>query len=72
VAGRDGLRTFRGYVLDMVEAARKEVRPSPTLEDTQPCVTEALAVTYQKPFSTYRPWQAGLLRNSERTDAMVS
>lgn len=43
-----------------------------TLEDTQRRVTETLALTYEKPFSIYRPWRAGLLRNIERTYAMVS
>jgi hypothetical protein len=75
VAGRDWLRTFRGYVHDMVEAVRKEVMRGATLEDTQRRVTEALAPTYEKPFSIdgdYRPWRAGLLRSIGRTCAMMS
>lgn len=75
VAGRGWLRTFRGYVHDMVEAVRKEVMRGVTLEDTQRRITEALAPTYERPFSIYgdsRPWRAGLLRNIERTYAMVS
>ncbi len=52
VAGRDWFRTCRGYGHDMVEAVRKEVMRGATLEDTQRRVTEALAPTYEKPFST--------------------
>ena len=75
VAGRDWLRTFRGYVHDMVEAVRTEVMLGATLEEAQRRVPEALAPTYEKAFSAYgdyRPWRAGLLRNIERTYAMVS
>src|SRR5213594_5177240 len=75
VAGRDWLRTFRGYVHDMVEAVRAEVMRGATLEEAQRRVPEALAPTYEKPFSAYgvyRPWRAGLLLNIERTYAMVS
>jgi cyclase len=75
VAGREWLRTFRGYVHDMVEAVRTEVMRGATLEEAQRRVPEALAPTYEKPFSAYgdyRPWRAGLLLNIERTYAMVS
>jgi cyclase len=75
VAGRDWLRTFRGYVHDMVEAVRTEVMLGATLEEVQRRVPEALAPTYEKAFSAYgdyRPWRAALLRNIERTYAMVS
>src|SRR5438552_10654375 len=75
VAGRDWLRTFRGYVHDMVEAVRAEVMRGATLEEAQRRVPETLAPTYEKPFSAYgdyRPWRAGLLLNIERTYAMVS
>src|SRR5438552_6791709 len=75
VAGRDWLRIFRGYVHDMVEAVRAEVMRGATLEEAQRRVPEALAPTYEKPFSAYgdyRPWRAGLLLNIERTYAMVS
>jgi glyoxylase-like metal-dependent hydrolase (beta-lactamase superfamily II) len=75
VAGRDWLRTFRGYVHDMVEAVREEVARGATLAEVQQRVPAKLAPTYEKPFSTYgdyRPWHAGLLRNIERTYAMVS
>jgi hypothetical protein len=74
-AGRDWLRTFRGYVHDMVEAVREEAARGATLEEVQRRVPDRLAPTYEKPFSTYgdyRPWRAGLLRNIERTYAMVS
>jgi len=74
-AGRDWLRTFRGYVHDMVEAVRAEVMRGATLEEAQRRVPEALAATYEKPFSAYgvyRPWRTGLLLNIERTYAMVS
>ncbi len=75
VAGRDWLLTFRAYVHDMVEAVRAEVMRGATLEEAQRRVPEALAPTYEKPFSVYgdyRPWRAGLLLNIERTYAMVS
>ena len=75
VVGRDWLRTFRGYVHDMVEAVRTEVMRGATLEEAQRRVPEALASTYEKPFSAYgvyRPWRTGLLLNIERTYAMVS
>ncbi len=74
-AGRDWLRIFRGYVHDMVEAVRAEAAHGATLEEVQQRVPDRLAPTYEKPFSTYgdyRPWRAGLLRNIERTYAMVS
>src|SRR6266496_813793 len=66
VVGRDWLRTFRGYVHDMVEAVRAEVMRGATLEEAQRRVPEALAATYEKPFSAYgvyRPWRTGLLLN---------
>jgi hypothetical protein len=60
---------------DMVEAVREEAARGATLEDVQRRVPDRLAPTDEKPFSTYgdyRPWRAGLLRNIERTYAMVS
>jgi glyoxylase-like metal-dependent hydrolase (beta-lactamase superfamily II) len=75
VAGREWLPMFRGYIHDMVEAVRDEVARGATLEDVQGRVPAKLAPTYEKAFSTYgdyRPWRAGLLRNIERTYAMVS
>jgi cyclase len=75
VAGRDWLRAFRGYVHDMVAAVRTEVMRGATLEEAQRRVPEALAPTYEKPFSAYgdyRPWRAGLRLNIERTYATVS
>jgi glyoxylase-like metal-dependent hydrolase (beta-lactamase superfamily II) len=63
-AGRDWLRTFRGYIHDMVESVREEVATG-----------ARLAPTYEKAFSTYehyRPWRTGLLANIERTYALVS
>src|SRR5437899_795869 len=74
-AGRDWLRTFRGYVHDMVEAVRREAATGATLEEVKQRVTTALAPTYEKAFSAYgdyRPWRAGLAGNVERTFAMVS
>ena len=71
----DWLRIFRGYVHDMVEGVRAEAAHGATLEEVQQRVPDRLAPTYEKPFSTYgdyRPWRAGLLRNIERTYAMVS
>jgi cyclase len=75
VAGRDWLKTFRGYVHDMVEAVRREAATGATLDEVKQRVTTALAPAYEKPFSTYgeyRPWRAGLAANIERTFAMVS
>jgi cyclase len=74
-AGRDWLRTFRGYVGDMVEAVRKEVATGATLDEVRKRVPDLLASRYEQPFSTYgtyRPWRTGLLGNIERTFAMVS
>jgi cyclase len=75
VAGRDWLRTFRGYVHDMVEAVRRESATGATLDEVKQRVTAALAPAYERPFSAYgdyRPWRAGLAANIERTFAMVS
>jgi hypothetical protein len=75
LAGRDWLRTFRGYIHDMVEAVREEVAAGATLEEVKQRVPAKLAPTYEKPFSAYpdyRPWRQGLLANIERTYAMVS
>ena len=74
-AGREWLRTFRGYVHDMVEAVRREAAAGATLDEVKQRVPGALAAAYEKPFSAYpdyRPWRAGLLANIERTYAMVS
>ena len=73
-AGRDWLRTFRGYVGDMVEAVRKEVATGATLDEVKKRVPDLLASRYEQPFSTYgtyRPWRTGLLGNIERTYAML-
>jgi glyoxylase-like metal-dependent hydrolase (beta-lactamase superfamily II) len=75
VAGRDWLRTFRGYVHDMVEAVRGEVAAGATLDEVKERVPDRLAPIYEKSFSAYadyRPWRQGLLANIERTFAMVS
>ena len=74
-AGRDWLRTFRGYIHDMVEAVREEVDTGASLDEVKQRVPARLAPTYEKAFATYehyRPWRAGLLANIERTYAMVS
>jgi glyoxylase-like metal-dependent hydrolase (beta-lactamase superfamily II) len=74
-AGRDWLRTFRGYVHDVVEAVREEVARGATLDEVKQRVPERLAPTYERAFSTYagyRPWRAGVLGNIERIYAMVS
>src|SRR5438105_10578853 len=52
-ASRDWLRTFRGYIHDMVEAVREEAARGATLEETKHRVTDKLAPNYEKPFSTY-------------------
>jgi cyclase len=74
-AGRDWLRTFRGYVGDMVDAVRKEVATGATLDEVKKRVPDLLASRYEQAFSTYgtyRPWRTGLLGNIERTYAVVS
>lgn len=75
VAGRDWLSTFRSYIHDMVEAVRQEAAAGATLEEVKQRVPAKLAPTYEKPFSAYgdyRPWREGIVRNIERTYAMVS
>jgi glyoxylase-like metal-dependent hydrolase (beta-lactamase superfamily II) len=75
VAGRDWLRTFRGYIHDMVEAVRQEVAAGATLDEVKQRVPPKLAPTYEKPFSAYsdyRPWRLGVLGNIERTYALLS
>ena len=75
VVGRDWLKTFRGYVHDMVAAVRMEVATGAALDEVKQRVTATLAPTYEKPFSAYgeyRPWRTGLAANIERTFAMVS
>jgi cyclase len=75
VAGRDWLRTFRGYIHDMVEAVRREIATGATLDEVKDRVTTALAPVYEKAFSAYgdyRPWRAGLHANIDRTYALLS
>ncbi len=75
VAGREWLRTFRGYVHDMVEAVRREAATGATLDQVKERVVAQLAPAYEKAFSTYahyRPWRAGALANIERAYAHVS
>jgi glyoxylase-like metal-dependent hydrolase (beta-lactamase superfamily II) len=74
-AGRDWLRTFRGYIHDMVEAVREEAATGASLDEVKQRVTRRLAPTYESAFATYqhyRPWRQGLLANIERTYPMVS
>lgn len=74
-AGRDWLRTFRGYIHDMVEAVREEAATGASLAEVKPRVTARLAPTYESAFAAYRhyrPWRQGLLGNIERTYAMVT
>jgi glyoxylase-like metal-dependent hydrolase (beta-lactamase superfamily II) len=74
-AGRDWLRTFRGYIHDMVEAVREEAATGASLDEVKERVTRRLAPTYEAAFATYRhyrPWRQGLLANIERTYPMVS
>ncbi|MGH7398504.1 MAG: MBL fold metallo-hydrolase [Candidatus Rokuibacteriota bacterium] len=74
-AGRDWLRTFRGYIHDMVEAVREEAASGGSLDEVKQRVTARLAPTYEAAFAAYRhyrPWRQGLLANIERTYAMVS
>jgi glyoxylase-like metal-dependent hydrolase (beta-lactamase superfamily II) len=74
-AGRDWLRTFRGYVHDLVEAVRAEVASGASLDAVKERVPAKLAPTYEKPFSAYgdyRPWRTQILGNIERIYAQVS
>jgi glyoxylase-like metal-dependent hydrolase (beta-lactamase superfamily II) len=69
IAGRDWLRTFRGYVHDVVEATREEMARGATLDEIKQRVPARLAPTYEAPFSTYgdyRPWRTQILGNIER------
>jgi glyoxylase-like metal-dependent hydrolase (beta-lactamase superfamily II) len=70
VAGRDWLRTFRGYVEDLVEAVRREIWAGATLEETKVRVRDALAPQYEAALGreggTYRPWRTLVLANIER------
>ncbi len=76
VAGRDWLRTFRGYVEDLVEAVRREVWAGAGLEETKERVRDALAPKYEAALTreggTYRPWRTLVLANIERAYQMVS
>jgi glyoxylase-like metal-dependent hydrolase (beta-lactamase superfamily II) len=76
VAGRDWLRTFRGYVEDLVEAVRREVWAGSSLEETKERVRDALAPKYEAALTreggTYRPWRTLVLANIERAYQMVS
>jgi glyoxylase-like metal-dependent hydrolase (beta-lactamase superfamily II) len=75
VATRDWLRTFRGYVHDMVEAVREQVAAGATLDECKQRVSAALAPRYERAFSAYgeyRPWRLGVLGNIERTYAALS
>ena len=74
-AGRDWLRTFRGYVHDVVEAVREEAARGATLDEVKQRVPDKLASTYERAFSAqpaYRPWRAAVLLNIERIFAHVS
>jgi glyoxylase-like metal-dependent hydrolase (beta-lactamase superfamily II) len=74
-AGRDWLRTFRGYIGDLVDAVRTEVAAGATLDEVKQRVPPRLAPTYEKPFSVYgdyRPWRTQILGNIERIYTMVS
>ena len=74
-AGRGWLRTFRGYIHDMVLAVREEAATGASLDDVKQRVTARLAPTYEPAFAAYqhyRPWRQGLLANIERTYPMVS
>jgi cyclase len=76
VAGRDWLRTFRGYVQDLVAAVREEVWAGASLEATKERVRDRLAPAYEAALTreggTYRPWRTLVLANVERAYQMVS
>jgi glyoxylase-like metal-dependent hydrolase (beta-lactamase superfamily II) len=76
VAGRDWLRTFRGYVEDLVEAVRRELWAGATLDEAKERVRDALAPKYEAALTreggTYRPWRTLVLANIERAYQMVS
>jgi glyoxylase-like metal-dependent hydrolase (beta-lactamase superfamily II) len=74
-AGRDWLRTFRGYIHDMLGAVREEAATGASLDEVKQRVTARLAPTYEPAFAAYqhyRPWRQGLLGNIERAYPMVS
>jgi glyoxylase-like metal-dependent hydrolase (beta-lactamase superfamily II) len=74
-AGKDWLRTFRGYVEDLVEAVRAEALAGATLDEVKERVPNRLAPTYEAGFSRYggyRPWRQLVLGNIERAYATVS
>ena len=50
VAGRDWLRTFRGYVHDLVEAVRSDVAAGATLDEVKERVPARLAPRTRSPF----------------------
>jgi len=74
-AGKDWLRVFRGYVLDLVEAVRREALAGASLEEVKQRVPDRLAPTYEAAFSRYgpyRPWRTLVLGNIERAFAQTS
>ena len=74
-AGRDWLRTFRGYIHDMVEAVREEAATGASLDEVKQRVTARLAPTYEKAFAAYGTTARGApacCANIERTYPMVS
>jgi cyclase len=71
-AGRDWLRTFRGYVEELVAAVREEALAGATLDEVKRRVVERLAPKYEAGFSrygNYRPWRQIVLGNIERAYA---
>lgn len=74
-AGKDWLRVFRGYIEDLVEAARREAAAGASLDEVKQRVPDLLAPKYERPFSrygSYRPWRQLVLTNIERVYATVS
>jgi glyoxylase-like metal-dependent hydrolase (beta-lactamase superfamily II) len=76
VAGRDWLRTFRGYITDLVEAVRREAATGASLEEVKRRVPDQIAPRYEAALTreggTFRPWRQLVLGNIERVYSMVS
>ena len=74
VAGRDWLRLFQGYIIDLIAAVRRHAAAGISLDEIKRRVPEEMAATYETPlsqFSDYRPWRRQVLGNIEHVYAAV-
>jgi cyclase len=74
VAGKDWLRVFYAYLVDLIEAIKGHAAAGVSLEEIKRLATEEVAPTYEKPFSKYpdyRPWRQQVLANIERIYASI-